>query len=183
MASETRSLRPFEAMHRTQAELRALVQLTANDPESRSAYASQKLTLSEEDYLNSEVVLWLGRKAEENQRFTDAVLAEIHSLYPRHPGAVELVITANNKRLKMTDVLHRQPVKSKKDLPMKIVLHEAGSKRPRPRALQTPGDGCEIVVEFLLGSDIDRTELLRDRAWRKGSWLARVAVGVTASQP
>jgi hypothetical protein len=181
MASETRSLRPFEAMHKTQAELRELVQLTAHDPQNRSARVTQKLALSEDDYLNSDIDLWLGRATGENPRFVETVLDEIEMLYPNHKGAVELVITANNKRLKMTDVVYRQPVKSKKDLPMKIGLRSAGPGGTRPRALQTPGDGCEIVVEFLLGSDIDRTQLLTGRAWRKGSWLARVSVGVTAS--
>ena len=181
MASETRSLRPFEAMNRSQADLRELVQLTAHDPEHRSAFANQKLTLSEDDYLNSEIILWLGRGTGENPRLADTILKEVKSLYPNHDGVVELVITASNKRLKMTDVLLRQPVKSKKDLPMRLALHELGSGGTRPRALQTPGDGCEIVVEFLLGGDIDRSTLLSDRAWRKGSWLARVALGVSVS--
>jgi hypothetical protein len=137
--------------------------------------------MSAEDYLNSEIVLWLGRKTGENPELAAIVLDELNALYPKHPGQVELVITASNKRLKMTDILYRQPVKSAKDVPMKIALHKAGPGGARPRALQTPGDGCEILIEFLIGSDIKKGSRLPDRAWRKGSWLARVFVGVVAS--
>jgi hypothetical protein len=181
MASETRALRPFETFSQTQSLLRDVVKIASADPKKGAALAHQRLALTRDEYLDGDVVLWMGRNNEDHARLVETVDAELRQLYPGLPGVVHLVVSISNKRLKMTDLLLNIPIRSGSDVPMRIELHRSGKGNSRPRPLQTPGDGCEVLVELLVGSDLDRDKLLEERAWRKGSWLARVPIGIVCS--
>ncbi len=45
-----------------------------------------------------------------------------------------------------------------------------------------PGDGSEILVQFVLSSELPERFRIQGRPWRKGSWLARVKINVAASK-
>jgi hypothetical protein len=157
------------------------VQVTGFDPEKRAAFSDQKLVMSTDDYLSSRFVLWFYRNITDHETFAKAVVEEIAGIYPGLEDVIHLVVAVHNKRLKMTDLVLHQPIRSASDIPMFVNLHEIGADNRRPRPLQTPGDGCEISVEFLLGRDLSNRERQPFRAWRKGSWLARVAIGIATS--
>jgi len=181
MPSETRALRPFETMSKTQSLLREVVKIASSDPKKGAALANQRLGLTRDEYLEADIVLWMGRSNEDHRSLVETVEMELKQLYPSHPGVVHLVVSISNKRLKMTDLVLDIPIRSGSDVPMRTELHRAGIDGGRPRPLRTPGDGCEVLIEFLLGSDLDRAKLQAERAWRKGSWLARVPIGVVCS--
>jgi hypothetical protein len=181
MASESRALRPFETFGQTQSLFRELVKIATSDPKKGAALGHQRLALTRDEYLESDVVLWMGRSNEAHASLVETVDAEMQHLYPGLSGVINLVVSISNKRLKMTDLLLNIPLQSGSDIPMRIELHRAGEENSRPRPLQTPGDGCEVLVELLVGSDLDRQILQPERAWRKGSWLARVPIGIACS--
>lgn len=181
MPRETRWLRPFETLIETQSRMWEGVQITAFDPDKRAAFDGEKLVVAIDDYLSSPFTLWFFRSTADHETFAKTALEEISALYPEQQGVVHLVVTAHTKRLKMTDLLFDRPIVSADDIPLAIELHQVGPDSSRPRPLQTPGDGCEITVEFLLGRDIPEGQRQPFRGWRKGSWLARVSIGIATT--
>lgn len=179
MASEARQLRPFETLDGAQASLDELVQITGHEPEKVAAYAGQTLLSEHDPYRSGPFVLWFGRSQGDNQRLARAVVDDVRQQFDDCPGAVRLVVSLHNSRLKMTDVVFDRAITDPGSIPLAIDLHEVGEAKVRPRPLQTPGDGCRVVVELLLGRDL--TERRPLRAWRKGSWLARVNFAISTS--
>jgi hypothetical protein len=45
-----------------------------------------------------------------------------------------------------------------------------------------PGDGCTLTVAFLLHDDVPKSRRVSGRPWRKGSWLARLEVAISAAR-
>jgi hypothetical protein len=181
MARETRSLRPFEVLDETQRLMRDGVQVTSIDPEKRAAFDSQCLTLSFDQYVSEKIVLWFFRHKEESHLFWKTVINEVDGLYPDTPGVVHLVVSISNKRLRMTDVIYDQPVLAGDKPLLSLQLDSLSVGKGRPRQLQTPKDGCEVLVEFLLGRNLTPKERRPGMAWRKGSWLARSRIRVAGS--
>jgi hypothetical protein len=180
MSRERRSLRPFETLDRSQRLLREAVRITTHDSQSREAAVGQSLVLTRDEYLDENIDLWLHRNPGDHRSLVDQMVAEAESMYPDDADAVRFVVTLSNSRLKIADKVIDEPLVPGGAISMKWALAERGvdKRHRRPRALQTPGDGCETVVSLLLGRDIPLPRRKPGFAWRKGSWLARVIVRI-----
>jgi len=181
MASEARQLRPFTTLDDAQAFLDQFAQITGHEPEKVTAFAGQTLPSETDPYLSRPFTLWFGRNETDNEKLKRSVFADVQTQFADCPGVVHLVVSVRNARLKMTDLVLDQPLVGRESIPFAVSLHEVGPDKVQPRPLQTPGDGCRVVVELLLGRDLEPAERTPLRAWRKGSWLARVEFGITTS--
>lgn len=187
MSREIRAVRPFDTLDQTERLMRDGVQVVAiasatAEEDLSNAFHGQALQVSPDVYLHEEFRLFLFRHVTDNAKFVEAAAREIRAMYRFDPSIVHLVVQVHNKRLRMTDVVFDEPVVGGGELPHVIVLAEKDRTGTvdRPRPLRTPGDGCEIVVEMLLARDVPEDERRPGVAWRKGSWLARVAIRIVS---
>lgn len=185
MSREIRKVRPFDTLDESERRMREGVQIVAmpsakGADDLANAFDGQALQVSRDVYLYEQFELFLFRHPADNAEFVDAAAREIRSMYRFDPSIVHLVVQVHNKRLRMTDVVFDQPIVGG-EIPLSIALAEKDrtGTASRPRGLCTPGDGCEVVVELLLAEDVPEERRSPGIAWRKGSWLARVAIRVT----
>lgn len=185
MSGERREVRPFDTLDVSERLMRDGVQVVAfasstADEDLSNAFHGQALQVSDDLYRHEEFRLFLFRHVADNANLVAEMAREVRAMYRFDPSIVHLVVQIHNKRLRMTDVVFDEPVVGGDELPHSIVLAEKDrtGKLPRPRPLQTPGDGCEVVVELLLSRDVPEDQRRPGVAWRKGSWLARVAIRI-----
>jgi len=160
MSREIRAVRPFDTLDETERLMREGVELvaisTARAADDLSdARHGQALQVSSDTYLHEEFQLFLFRHPPANEDLLNVAAREIRSLYGADSSIVHLVVQVHNKRLRMTDVVFDEPIVGG-EIPLAITIatKDRTGTAPRPRALQTPGDGCEVVVELLLAADL-----------------------------
>jgi len=185
VSREIRQVRPFETLEISEKAMRSGVQLTVTDGLVSNAFHGETLKVNEDVYLHEEFKIHFIARASDRAEFAEAIIEEIKGLYPADPSVVNLVISVHNKRLKMTDVILNQSVTSDEGIPpfFDIAVKDRTGEKDRVRAFRTPKDGCEILVELMLGSELPENQRRPGIAWRKGSWLARVSIKVATAPP
>lgn len=204
MSYERRGLRPFETMDETQRLLNDFLRLQsppipdgfipplgalALDPYGVNtgsiAGKGGTLVLDAEQYVTNSFGLYFGVHDDHWAEFTSTVGSELDKIFGRRQDApVNLLVTVANRRLRQLVVLLDIPfqdwISSQQE--WRWILVKAGNSKERPRPLRMPNDGCEIVVQFVLREDLDERFKVQGRPWRKGSWLARASIRVTAGK-
>ena len=204
MSYERRGLRPFDTMDETQKLLNDYLRiqsppipdgfipplgalaLTPYGVNTGSiAGNGGTLVLDAEQYVSNSFGLYFGVHEDHWGDFTSTVGREIDKIFGRRQDApVNLLVTAINRRLKQLVVLLDIPfqdwISSSQEWRWNLV--KAGDSAERPRPLRMPNDGCDVVLQFVLREDLPERFRVRGRPWRKGSWLARATIKVTAGK-
>lgn len=203
MAYEKRGLRPFDVLDRTQKLLgdRLRIQCPRIPDQVQPLEGNQglephgvvngaiaasggTLMLDADQYLNGTVGLYFGLNDGDWNQITRVVAEEIESIFGRLSDApVNLLVTVTNTRLRINHVVLDVPLSDwLSGDSWRFDLVGAGATRDRPRPLKMPQDGCSITVQFVLGADLPERLRVQTRPWRKGSWLARWTVKVSANR-
>lgn len=202
MSSETRVLRPFDALEKTEALMSQMLRVQAPPipsnfhPEegnqglaplgvSRGSIAANRgtLNLDEVGFLNDAIGLYFGLNDADWDDFIGTAREEINGLLgPGHDPPVSLLVTIYNTRLRKREVLHNvsfRDLEASADKWRKLIV-KATARGDRPRLLRMPKDGVMLRVQFVLSRDLDQPERRLGSPWRKGSWLARASVKISA---
>ncbi len=205
MSYEKRGLRPFDVLDKTQTLLNQLVKLQSPpipdgflppmgsqgleplgiDSNAGSiAGANGTLTLDQEQFRTNAVGLYFGVNDEDWRHLIDTLDDELSDIFGRSSLApVSIVVTATNTRLKQQVLLLRETygqfVQSDS---WRRLLVPAGDTADRARPFRMPQDGCIVTVQFVLHEDLPVSERQPGRPWRKGSWLAKIRIKVSAAR-
>jgi len=202
MAYEKRGLRPFDALDRTQAKLRQMVRVQSPPiPDgfqpplgllgvtlvgvSKGSIAAHggTLLLDRDEYMSAPVGLYFGVNDDDWLDLTNTVGYELDEVFgSRSTAPVNVVVTVANARLKQVHQVINLSFNDWVNESWRHRLAKGGDNKNRPRPLRMPDDGCTIWVQFLLNSDLPRSQRVLGRPWRKGSWLARAEVRVSAGR-
>jgi len=202
MPSETRYLRPFDAMERTQALMSQTLRVQSppipgdfQPPDGsqgleplgviRGSIAQNRgtLNLDEAGFLSDAVGLYLGLNEAEWDDFIGTAREEINGLVGASPDPpVSLLVTVYNQRLRQREILLDMPFRDLEASPSKWrqVIVKSTDRSDRPRLLRMPKDGALLSIQFVLSRDIEKSRRRTGSPWRKGSWLARVTVKIRA---
>lgn len=143
------------------------------------------LLLDSDQFVSNAFGLYFGVHEDHWGEITSTFGKEIVDIFGAWQDApVNLLVTVANRRLRQMVVLLDIPFQEWLSSPngWRWILVRAGISDDRPRPLRMPNDGCDIVVQFVLREDLQEKFRIRGRPWRKGHWLARVKVKVSASR-
>ena len=202
MAKETRPLRPFDVMDRTQQLMIDLVRVQS-PPIPENHYPPEgsqglkplgvtggsiaaprgSLNLDDAGYLTNAIGLYFGLNESQWEGFVGIAREEIQELTGNAANPpVSLVVTAHNSRLKQRTILVDLPFKefANSAAQWRHLIVKATQLDERPRPFRMPKDGAVLLIQFLLTDDINSDARTSGKPWRKGSWLARVKIPVKA---
>lgn len=205
MGYEKRGLRPFETMDETQKALDLYLRvqspripdgfqpavgnmaLTPHGVGDGGSIAARNGTvlLDPGQFVTNTFGLYFGTHVDHWQEMTRAVISDIERIFGKVADApVNLLVTATNKRLRQMQILLNEPVSEwlGNDLEWRRTIVEAGNNSIRPRPFRMPQDGCEINVQFVLRDNLPQKLRVLGRPDRKGSWLARWVIKVSATK-
>jgi len=143
------------------------------------------LLLDSDQYTTNTIGLYFGTNESDWQRITSLAGKEIDAIFGRRQDApVNLLVTVTNTRLRIHEVLIDVPFDTwvGNESSWKFDLVAAGNTPDRPRSLRMPQDGCTLTIQFVLRSDLPEKLRVRERPWRKGSWLAKWEVKISAAK-
>lgn len=203
MAYEKRLVRPFEAMDKTQEMMTRLIRVQSpripdgvqpplgsqgDKPlgsESGSISKSNgTVVLTAEEYQTNSFGLYFGLEEASWNDFLKAIEEDLSSIFDAVELPVALVATAVNSRLKKIVELLRVPYRTLISSPntWRWDIVPPGKNELRPIPFQMPVDGCTIEIKFVLDSDLPQRLRAPGRPWRKGTWLARSSIRVSAGR-
>jgi hypothetical protein len=168
VSSEERLIRPYVGVDNVQ---KILERFTVHFGENVIANG-ETVTASPLDYLTRPVGLSLGTDAASLEQTKRELLVTVDNL-GLEPDAVELLVVLSTPRLKLSDIGWRRTLSELDTLSIDVPLATAAT---RPAALETPFGGCRIDVFLALKSKREKAIL---KPWRKGTWLAHVAFGIS----
>ena len=202
MAYEKRGLRPFDVMDRTQRILAEKLRVQCpRIPDGHEPLLGNQallphgvtggaiaapggtLLLDMDQYTSATIGLYFGTHDFDWGEITRVAMDEIESIFGRLADApVNLLVTVTNTRLRMKEVLVDLPIGDWLGGSWRFDLVSAGGSSSRPRPMKMPQDGCSIHLQFVLRSDLPEKLRIQGRPWRKGSWLAKWEVKMTANR-
>jgi hypothetical protein len=201
MAYEKRSLRPFDAFDQVQKVFSRLLRIQSPPiPDGFQtplgsmgevplgvaagaiAASGGTLLLDRDEYMSAAIGLYFGVTDDDWREVTTSARQDLENVFGRtSTPPVELLVTAYNTRLKILAELLRKPMDEWLYSEWRHVLVKGGQAE-RPRPLKMPEDGCIIAVQFVLAADLPTDQRVSGRPWRKGSWLSRNEIRVSASK-
>jgi hypothetical protein len=205
MSYERRGLRPFETMDATQKSLNSL--LKVQSPPIPSGYvpplgsqalkplglepgagsiagANGTLILDADQYTTNAIGLYFGINDDDWRELLRVVDKDLSALFGKSRLApVSVLVTATNSRLRQVAELIREPYEefARSDTWRRLIVR-AGDNDARPRPFRMPDDGCAITVQFVIDEDVPAANRKPGMPWRKGTWLARWRIRVTATR-
>ena len=204
MGYEKRAIRPFNTMDQTQRLLNYLLRvqspripdgylppmgnqaLKAHGVEdAKIAAANGALILSSEEFVTNSIGLYFGVHEDDWLQVTQAAVSDLEMIFGRVADApVNLLVSVANTRLRQTQVLLNVPFSEwlANEESWRWTVVQTGNSDTRPRPLRMPTDGCSVSIQFVLREHLPEKLQMLGRPWRKGSWLARWDVRVSATK-
>lgn len=165
MSSERRVVRPFiglEPFQKAMDAVRARIGEFDLEPGGR-------VTVPSNSFRHDPLVVLLTREGVDSQDLRDELIRATEAI-DLDSSAVELVVVASTRRLKLSQLVHRSPLSDPDSVPASVIL-----TRATVQALQTPFGGCDVEVALILATAIDGKPL---RPRRLGTWLGRATFHV-----
>jgi hypothetical protein len=201
MAFERRSLRPFDALEKTQTLLNHVVRLQCppipdgfqpllGEPGRKAigvrgeiAEPGRTLVLNHDQYVGGGIGLYFGVNEDDWLQLTKVAGEELSKILgPGRLGFATIVVTVTNNRLKMIHKVLELTFDQWTGGDWRVLLAPPGDREARPRPLRMPADGCVVRVSILLNRELPTDMRAEGRPWRKGSWLAGVDIKISAGK-